>query len=533
MPASSQLLHHFLERSASLYPSEIAVVFKDEQLSWANVDKRSARIANALIGLGVERGDRVCLYLDNSIELCVAIFGVLRVGAVFCVINAATKADKLGYILGDCRAKVLISNVFLASTVDRALKTKTAVEHLVYVCGQETLPEHESLAAVHDLRQLEQRSADKLPSARPSAIEIDLASIIYTSGTTADPKGVMLTHRNMVSAVESITQYLENRQTDRVLSVLPLSFDYGLYQWLMVASFGGRLVLERSFSYPAPILALIEKERCTGFSVVPTIAAILGQYAKKGLTLPSLRYVTNTAAALAPAHIETLRTICPNARIFSMYGLTECKRVSYLPPEQLSARPDSVGKTMPNMEAFIVDENGDRVPPGVVGELVIRGPQVMKGYWEKPAETAERLKPGRLPGEMWLYSGDLFRCDDEGYLYFVSRRDNIIKSRGEKVSPKEVEGALFQIDGVLDAAVGSAPDDVLGEAIWAFLVLLEGVELSPRQIIAAAARRLEPFMVPKYVTFLSSLPKTSSGKTTTKDIFNWAKRHRVGGHELT
>jgi len=344
---------------------------------------------------------------------------------------------------------------------------------------------------------------------------------------------VMLTHHNMVSAAESITTYLRNQADDIVVDVLPLSFDYGLYQWLMVNQFGGTLVLEQSFNYPAAVIKVIQEENVTGLPVVPTIASILRQYEEKGLRLPGIRYVTNTAAALSIPHIETLKRLVPNARIYSMYGLTECKRVCYLPPERIADKPSSVGRPMPNMEVFVVGPDGEKVGPDVEGELVVRGPHVMRGYWEKPEITAQWLKPSPdIPHEMWLWTGDRFKQDEEGFLYFVGRKDDIIKTRGEKVAPKEVENVLYALPGVQDAAVVGQTDPVLGQAIRAFLVLVEGTTYTTRQVIEHCAAKLEPFMVPKYVTFVSSIPKTPSGKITKKNIWDHSVGARVGGDEL-
>jgi acyl-CoA synthetase (AMP-forming)/AMP-acid ligase II len=222
--------------------------------------------------------------------------------------------------------------------------------------------------------------------------------------------------------------------------------------------------------------------------------------------------LTNTAAALSERHIRELRALFPQARLFSMYGLTECKRVTYLPPEQLDARPTSVGRGMPNEEVWLVDDDGRRLPNGSTGELVIRGSHVMRGYWNKPAETAERLRPGPHPGEMVLYSGDLFRTDAEGYLYFLARKDDMIKSRGEKVSPREVENALYSLPGVAEAAVVGVPDPVLGEAVKAFIALQPGYRYTQKDVIRHALSKLESFMAPKYVEFREALPKTDTGK---------------------
>jgi acyl-coenzyme A synthetase/AMP-(fatty) acid ligase len=228
--------------------------------------------------------------------------------------------------------------------------------------------------------------------------------------------------------------------------------------------------------------------------------------------------VTNTAQALSEAQIREIRRTFPQATLCSMYGLTECKRVSYLPPDQLDVRPMSVGRGMPNEEVWLIDEDGRRRPNGSTGQLVVRGSNVMRGYWRKPAETAERLKPGDLPGEMVLHTGDIFRTDEEGYLYFVGRRDDIIKSRGEKVSPREVENVLYAIDGVLEAAVIGVADPVLGQAVKAFLVLKAGFQYSEREIVRHCLARMESFMAPKHVEFVAALPRTDTGKISKRGL---------------
>jgi acyl-CoA synthetase (AMP-forming)/AMP-acid ligase II len=343
-------------------------------------------------------------------------------------------------------------------------------------------------------------------------IDIDLACLIYTSGSTGDPKGVMSTHANMVFAAASIIQYLENTPQDIVINVLPLSFDYGLYQLLMVFKFGGTLVLESSFAFPAAILNRISEEQVSGLPGVPTVFALLLQMDLSRFGLSSLRYLTNTAAALPVEHIQQLRDAFPWARLYSMYGLTECKRTLYLPPEQLDHRPGSVGIAIPGTEVWIEDEDGTRLGPGQVGELVVRGSHVMQGYWNAPELTAHRYRPGRYPAERFLYTGDLFKMDNEGYLYFVARKDDIIKSRGEKVAPKEVEGVIYQLKGVTEVAVIGVPDALLGEAIKAFVVTSNGVQLSEQDVLRHCKQHLEDFMVPKQIEFMTSLPKTSSGK---------------------
>lgn len=524
------LLQEYMGRSAAAAPEKTSLVFRKQRFTWAEVHAQAGRIANALRSLGVQRGDRVALYLDNSPELAIGIFGALAADGIFVVVNAQTKADKLAYVLNDCRARVLVTDRILEPHYAEAIAQAKHLEHAL-IADLGDGPAKIGATACHDFTRTIAAAAPTWPE--PKQIPSDLAAIIYTSGSTGDPKGVMLTHHNMVSAAESITTYLENRADDIVLCVLPLSFDYGLYQWLMTNLLGSTLVLEQSFNYPAAILKTIEAEKVTGLPVVPTIASILRQWEEKGARLENIRYVTNTAAALSLTHIETLKRLCPNARLYSMYGLTECKRVCYLPPSLLDQKPLSVGVPMPNMEVFVVGPDGKELPPDEVGELVVRGPHVMRGYWEKPEITAEWLKPSpNIPNEMWLWTGDQFKRDADGHLYFVGRKDDIIKTRGEKVSPKEVENAVYALPGVQDAAVVGQRDDILGQAIRVFLVLTEGTTYTPRDVIQHCAARLEAFMVPKYVTFVSSVPKTPSGKITKKNIWDHSIGARLSGDEL-
>jgi len=509
------LVCDFLSNAAKRFPAKEALICGGRRLTYGEIDAHANRIARALIDAGVQRGDRVGIILENSTELVTSIFGVLKANAAFVVINPATKADKLAYVLDNCSAAGLIlpgSAVATLQTVEQHVESLRCA----IVCGGAP-----SLSAGRTPRIDLRRDVASLPSDPPprKAIDIDLAAVIYTSGSTGRPKGVAMTHINVVSAVNSITEYLENVEDDIILNALPASFDYGLYQILMSAKAQATLVLEKAFAYPYEIIRRVKEERITGFPGVPTLFAILLQL--KGLDpadLDSVRYVTNTAAALPPAHIQRLRGLFRKARLYSMYGVTECKRVSYLPPDQLDARPTSVGRGMPNEEVYVVDEQGNPVPPGVVGELVVRGANVMMGYWGMPDETSRVLRPGRYPWERVLYTGDLFTMDEDGYLYFVARKDDIIKSRGEKVSPKEVENVICELADVQEVAVVGMPDPILGEAVKAVVVLADGATLAESDIIRHCSGRLENFMVPKVVEFRASLPKTQTGKVCRREL---------------
>lgn len=508
------LLHYWFENHARQTPDKVALICDDSAYTYGELDRQATRLAATLQAHSIRRGDRVAIFLENCVEAVVGVFAALKVGAVFMPINAQTKSEKLTYLLNDSGARALLSHGTFTETLEKAVARSADIALLVLVdpksadpvAGRTTMT---FAAAVESAATLQ----------TPPTIDQDLASIIYTSGSTGEPKGVMVTHLNMVSAATSISTYLGLRSDDIILNVLPIAFDYGLYQILMSSRVGATLVLQRSLAFPVKVLETMVRQNVTVLPGVPTVfSMLLNLSSLASYDLRSLRMVTNTAAALSEAQIKAIRAAFPQATLFSMYGLTECKRVSYLPPDQLDVRPMSVGRGMPNEEVFLIDENGQRLPNGSVGELVVRGSNVMRGYWRKPEQTAERLKPGALPGEMYLHTGDIFRTDAEGYLYFVGRRDDIIKSRGEKVSPREVENVLYGIEGVLEAAVIGVPDLVLGQAVKAWLVLKSGYSYTERDIIRHCLAHLESFMAPKHVAFTDALPRTDTGKISKRGL---------------
>jgi len=500
----------FLIENARRAAHKIALITETRQLTYADLDRESDRLAAALRDRGVSRGDRVIIFLDNCWEAVVAIFATLKAGAVFSPINPSTKADKLAFVLQNCRPTAIVTLRRLLPVARQAMQDAPSVKVLVSTGSGEAGDSIDFADAI---------ATASAPVTRPAGIELDLAMIIYTSGSTGVPKGVVMTHQNIVAAATSITTYLENTADDIILNVLPISFDYGLYQVLMSIKVGATLVLEKSFAYPQAILNVAEKHKVTGLPLVPTMAALLLQMKSlKPGVLPTLRYLTNTAAALPPAHILRLQELFPHAKLFSMYGLTECKRCTWLPPAQLAQRTGSVGIPIPGTEAWIVDDDGNQLGPDAVGELVIRGPHVMKGYWENPAATEKVLKPGPFPWEKVLYTGDLFKRDAEGFLYFVARKDDIIKSRGEKVSPKEIETVLHALPGVREAVVIGVADPILGMAAKAIVVLEPGAALTARDVLRHCAQNLEDFMVPKSVEFRLELAKSENGKIDRRSI---------------
>lgn len=502
------LVQDFLQNSAEIYPDKVALICDGQRLTYAEIDAAADRMANALLTQGISKGDRVAIYMPNNVPVVVSIFATLKAGGVFVVINSTTRADKLAYILNNSSTAAIVTERRSLPLLEKLANSVPSLKCAI-VSGLDDQPATTQGLPVLDYRHI-QTSYSATRPARVN-IDLDLACLIYTSGSTGDPKGVMSDHSNIVFAAGSIISYLGNTPQDIIINVLPLSFDYGLYQLLMTFKFGGTLVLERSFAYPAQILKRMESEKVTGFPGVPTVFSLLLNIDLYPYDLSSLRYLSNTAAALPVSHIQKIRQKFPWATLYSMYGLTETKRTLYLPPEQLDTRPDSVGIAIPGTEVWLVDEEGNRLPPGSTGELVVRGRHVMRGYWNDPDTTAKRYHPGSLPGERLCYTGDIFRMDEEGFLYFLSRKDDIIKSRGEKVAPKEVENVLYALPGVVEAAVVGLTDPVLGQSIKAFIVV-EGRELTEAEVIRHCRLQLEDFMVPQQVEFRDELPKTSSGK---------------------
>ena len=484
---SARTLGEDLRAVAARDPTRQAVVTRERTLTYGELDRLADGFGARLREEGVERGDRVAVLLPNSAEAAVAIYGVLRAGAAFSPLNATIKRDKLAHVLRDSGAAAVVSD---EEHSEVAREASGEIPVLIDV--------ESDVGAAEGL---------------PRAVSVDLAAVIYTSGSTGDPKGVTLTHGNMTFAADSIVEYLGMHESDRVLCVLPLSFDYGLYQLLMSVRIGATLVLERGFAFPGRVVQLLDEERITGLPCVPTVFHVL--LSLRGLAereFPQLRYLTNTAAVLPAATIEAIRRTFPNARLFSMYGLTECKRATYLPPEELDARPTSVGIPIPGTEAWIEDEERNVLGPGEVGELMIRGAHVMQGYWNDPELTAGRLRPGRWPWERALATGDLFRADEDGFLYFVGRRDDLIKSGGEKVVPREIEEVLHTAPGVHEAAVVGSPDRLLGQAVHAHVSPKPGAELDVVELRRFCAERLEDYKVPRHVTVHDELPRTGNGK---------------------
>ena len=511
-------LGDFLIRAADGHGQDIACIYQGENFTYEMLFNHSLRFSNILKQKGHLRGDRVVLYMDNSIETLVGIFGTIMAGGIFVIINPQTKISKLNFILEDCDAHYILTDDYLKQNVASAIATISNCKSVLITKSDRVV---ESDTPVDTLFESYQSLiTQSLPiQERIRNLPTDLAALIYTSGSTGDPKGVMMTHQSMIFMTHCLDYYLGLSRSDKIINFLPLAFDYGLYQVFMSISLGATLVLEKSFAFPANIMACISDYNVSVFPGVPTVYKTLISMSKKSkICFPHVRKITNTAAALSANLTPDLQKIFPNAQIYKMYGLTECKRVCYLDPRYLDDAPDSVGKAIPGTEAYILSKEGFPVSPGETGILHVRGPHVMQGYWKRPQETAHMLKDGKYPGDKVLCTHDWFSIDSNGYLYFKGRSDDIIKTRGEKVSPLEVENCLDGIEGVKDSAVISEPDELWGEAIVAYIVLDGSTDINEHEIKKICRSRLESHMVPNKLFLVSELPTTHTGKIKKSEL---------------
>lgn len=511
-----RLLGEALLISAGKSPSKTAIIIKEKEFSYAALKESAEKLASHILNQGIQKGDRIAIYMNNSWECIVSIYGATLAGAVFLVINPQTKANKLNFILHDSGAKILISEKLLKNELTQALENTKEIQEVIISGDFIQIMDNPYFVFVSFESILSTNSKNAI---YPNVIPNDLAALIYTSGSTGFPKGVMMTHQAMVFTSWSLIQYLRLTEEDRILLLLPLAFDYGLYQLLMAITVGGSLLVEQSFIFPATVYKQMELHKPTVFPGVPTIyAMMIAAHKKTSLSFECIKTVTNTAAALPSEFVPDLKKIFPNALIFKMYGLTECKRVCYLEPELVDIKPTSVGKAIPGTELFLLSPDGSPVQPGEPGILHIRGPHVMVGYWKREDLTREMLKPGKIPREMILCSNDWFKMDEEGFLYFQGRNDDIIKTRGEKVSPVEVENVIYKINGVKEVAVLGMPDEIMGESIVAFVTTYDHNGLSEKEIQKECSGNLEMFMIPQKIIFLNEMPKSPNGKFDKKEL---------------
>jgi len=512
-------------------PDRPAVTFMAETLTYAQLSDRVARTANRLHARGVRRGDRVVLYAEKRIETVVALLAIAAAGAVLVPVNPLLRTRQLGHVVEHCAPRAVITTTRKWETVRQALAPDTSVEFAVLIGAARP-----GSAADERVKLL---PWDELAAGEPSpvpdgaaVIDRDVAAIMYTSGSTGRPKGVVLSHRNLLAGAASVAGYLGHRPDDVVLALLPLSFDAGLSQ-LTTAFIAGAHVVLANYLLAADVVRLCERHQVTALTCVPPLWLQLAAQDWPPAAAAPLRYFANTGGRLPRAALARLREIFPQAAPYLMYGLTEAFRSSYLDPAEARRRPDSIGKAIPNAELLVVRPDGSPCDPGEHGELVHRGALVALGYWCDPEATAERFRPvpgagGATPPELAVWSGDTVYRDEDGFLYFVGRVDDMIKTSGYRVSPTEIEEAAYATGLVGEAAALGVPDERLGQRV-VLVVTLHGPDASPAALTRALAEQLPAYMLPAHVEVLDRLPRSVNGKFDRVELRRFLERAAVPG----
>lgn len=510
-------LWNLLTDNIPLRAESVAAKDAERSVTYAELVAEAGRVADWLSSKGIERGDRVIVHLRKGIDEVAAMFGIWKVGAVVVNVNIRWTAQQVAYVARDCRARaIILGNAAVSGLSETAALSK---EILFLVHGEATSRTHGATSWF----ELASDSCAMSASVDP----FDLAMIIYTSGSTGPPKGVMLSHRNIRIGAISVAEYLRLAADDRLLSVLPYSFDAGLNQLTTMMLKGGTII-HQPLTMPAEILRMAKQEGVTGIAGVPPLwNQIVRLLAEHPFDLPALKRVTNTGGKIPPNILELMPRAFPNSEIFLMYGLTEAFRSTYLAPSKFMRKMGSIGQQIPNARVFIIRHGEGIAGPGEQGELVHAGPLVSMGYWEKPEITATKIRPcpelaHLLGDEPVVYSGDLVRVDEDGDLWFVSRMDEMIKTLGFRLSPTEVEDAISQSGLVSDVVAYGVDDDELGQAVHVALSCLP--QATAEAIAKHCGRSMPHYMRPRHIhVWRGAMPRTASGKLDRPSIIEAAK----------
>lgn len=510
------LLHELIAASAARTPDADALQFRNEVWSYATLHRNVSDFAARLAGLGLRKTDRVAVFLDKRFEFVVSTFGAAAAGGVFVPVNPILKPAQVQHIMTDCNVRILVTSAGRLSALAEIVGDCPDLKNIVLTDGN---------AADFSFPGVEVLGWNDLTATGTPhrSIDGDILAILYTSGSTGRPKGVVLSHRNMVAGAISVSTYLENVPSDRILCVLPFSFDAGFSQMTTAFNVGACAVL-MNYLLPNDVVKTVASQRITGLGGVPPLWNQLAALEWPEEAKRTMRYFTNTGGHMPRATLDRLRASMPNAKPYLMYGLTEAFRSTYLPPSEVDNRPDSMGKAIPNAEIVVVNEKGEVCGPDEPGELVHRGALVSLGYWNDPERTAERFKPapGQLSGlpmtEYAVWSGDTVRKDAEGYLYFVGRRDEMIKSSGYRISPTEVEEVIYSSGTVTEAVALGIAHPVIGQGIVIVATPPEGGALVADAVIGACREALPQFMVPHAVVERATLERNPNGKIDRKKL---------------
>ncbi len=509
----------------------VALTYGKQSLTYGDLQEAVSRFAGGLIGLGVQRGERVAIYLEKRFETVIASFGAPAAGGVFVPLNPLLKPEQVAYILRDCNVRVLVTSPERLALLEGVLGECHDLRHVVVLDSDQSLNPAGATSCCRWSELLAQPAR-----AGHRVIDTDVVSILYTSGSTGKPKGVVLSHRNMVAGAKSVASYLENGPSDTLLAALPLSFDAGFSQLTTAFHAGARVVL-LNYLLPRDVLKSLEREKVTGLTAVPPLYIQLAQLEWPAGITEHLRYFANTGGRMPRETLAALRERLPKTRPFLMYGLTEAFRSTFLPPEEVDRRPDSIGKAIPNAEILVLREDGSPCAPNEPGELVHRGALVGLGYWNDPEKTAERYKPlpvhapGREAGlvlpELAVFSGDTVRMDEEGFLYFIGRRDEMMKTSGYRVSPTEVEEILYETKMVGECVAFGVEHPTLGQSIQVIVTPPPDGELDTSALLAECRSRMPAYMVPAGIDLRHGpLPRNPNGKIDRKTLSSeWIGRN--------
>ncbi|MDP2225484.1 acyl-CoA ligase (AMP-forming), exosortase A system-associated [Nitrosomonas sp.] len=515
----TDLIHDLIFKAADHTPDAEALLYQDQTMSYSFLAGEIETKANGLRALGLSRSERVAVYLEKRPETVVALFAASAASGVFVPVNPVLKPVQVAYILADCNVRVLVTSLERLKLLQGVLLSCHDLHTVVVVNAKDELPAIAGLL-VRSWEAL--HAANRIYTAFPT-IDSDMAAILYTSGSTGKSKGVVLSHRNLVAGAKSVTQYLGNQCDDRILTVLPLSFDYGLSQ-LTTAFYTGAASVLMNYLLPRDIIQIIREQKITGLAAVPPLWIQLAQLDWGQVS--SLRYITSSGGAMPRSTLERLRKALPATQIFLMYGFTEAFRSTYLAPEELDRRPDSIGKAIPNVEVLVLREDGSHCAPGEPGELVHRGVLVAMGYWNDMEKTAMCFKPVKpcQPGlplaEIAAWSGDTVQMDEKGFLYFIERRDAMIKTSGYRVSPTEVEEVIYATECVAEAIAIGVPHPVLGQAIVVIVTARKAIQLKTDNLLAACKQHLPAYMQPSHIEVREgNLPRNPNGKIDRKLLF--------------
>lgn len=490
-----QNIFSFLQDSTRLYPDKVYVIDKENEYTYAEIYNKSINLARLIFEAGLEGGDRILIYLDNSAEYIAAFFGVLRANCIVVPVNKNISIDSINYIIAETTPKLVITNAVFRR---RLQEGKIGFEE----------------SDIIDIAWLWEQKITNNSDLKSEIIEGDAmpALILYTSGTSRMPKGVILTHRNLAANTESIIQYLGLTEKDSILAVINFSYSYGNSIMLTHTKAGGKMIIENRVSYPIKIIEQIHESNATGFSTVGSyINILLKQETLKAFHLKNLKYITFAGESTSFEDIAKLKNIAPHLKIFVMYGQTEASaRLSYLEPDLILIKAGSIGKGIPGVTLKVITEDGKDTQVNEIGEIIAYGENIMKGYWNNEAETKAVIKDG------WLYTGDLAVKDGDGYIYVKGRKDDIIKYLGHRISPVEIEAAINCCEHVVESAVIGIENNGRVQ-IKAYIVLKNG-STSLQDINDHIRKLLPAFKRPQIIELINELPRTANGKIKRSEL---------------